>query len=220
MEDFFKEHIKQLYTPLETFPWDNRFVYAQFLAQTYYYVSHSTRLLAVSASRFSRDEEDLHRRFIKHMSEEKGHHLIAQFDLKNLGFSLDSFPELPMTKAFYECQYFKCGYLDPIALFGYILALEGIAVTQGPSIHERVLESFGERATGFVRLHCADDIEHIELAFQHINKLNEKQIQIIQDNFNQTCLMYSIFLSETTKVGLRYEAENCNITKNVLEATD
>lgn len=199
MESFFKEHIQSLDAPIENFPWNNPSAYAQFLAQTYYYVAHSTRLLAVSASRFSVEQEDLHRRFIKHMSEEKGHHLIAAFDLKNLGLNLSLFPELATTKAFYESQYYKCSYLDPIILFGYILALEGLSVTQGPSIHQRALKHFGEKATGFLRVHCADDIDHIQSAFKHINQLSAPQIQMVKDNFHQTCTMYDVFLSGIIK---------------------
>ncbi|MBP6103596.1 MAG: iron-containing redox enzyme family protein [Gammaproteobacteria bacterium] len=208
MEIFFKEHIRSLDAAIENFPWNNRSAYAQFLAQTYYYVAHSTRLLAVSASRFSIMQEDLHRRFIKHMSEEKGHHLIAEFDLKNLGLSLSLFPELSTTKAFYECQYYKSSYLDPITLFGYILALEGLSVTQGKFIHKQALESFGERATGFLRVHCEDDVEHIQSAFKHINQLNEGQTQMIKDNFHQTCTMYGIFLSEIVKASSRHEYDS------------
>lgn len=199
MESFFKENIKLLDAPIKQFPWSERSVYAQFLAQTYYYVAHSTRLLAVSASRFLVSEEDLHRRFIKHMNEEKGHHLIASFDLKNLGFNIESFPELPTTKALYECQYYKSAYLDPTALFGYILALEGLSVTYGKFAYEQALKSFGEKAVGFLSVHCEDDIEHIQSAFKHIDQLDDAQILLIKDNFVQSCVMYDNFLSGIIK---------------------
>jgi hypothetical protein len=199
METFFKENIKRLETSVKTFPWSQKEIYAQFLAQTYYYVAHSTRLLAVSAARFSIAEEDLHRRFIKHMNEEKGHHLIASFDLKNLGFDIESFPELPTTKALYECQYYKSEYLGPTVLFGYILALEGLSVTYGKFAYEQVLENFHEKTVGFLRVHCDDDIEHIQAAFKHINQLDDSQILVIKDNFIQSCVMYENFLSSIIK---------------------
>src|SRR5687768_17384452 len=101
MKTFFNQHIDITNKAIDQFLIDDIQIYAQYLAQTYYYVSHSTRLLALSASRFSVSHEDLHRRFIAHMVEEKGHHLIAAADLKKLGYDIKLISELPTTKVLY-----------------------------------------------------------------------------------------------------------------------
>ena len=49
----------------DRFPWEERAAYADWLAQTYYYVRHTTRLIASAAARFPIDERgnSLHHRF-------------------------------------------------------------------------------------------------------------------------------------------------------------
>ena len=73
-----KEHLeKQLETSkefIENLPWENEDFYADYLAQTYYFVCHSTRLLGRSLSYFHvNDKDDLYKRFKDHISEEDNH---------------------------------------------------------------------------------------------------------------------------------------------------
>src|SRR4051794_23231768 len=84
------------------FPWGDRRAYADWLAQTYYYVHHSTRLLACAAARFPTDErgDGLHHRFGKHMSEEQKHEKLCVHDLKGLGTSVVDWPERHATRMF------------------------------------------------------------------------------------------------------------------------
>jgi hypothetical protein len=195
MREFFNAKIKLLDPCVDRFPWTDRQHYAQFLAQTYYYVAHSTRLLALAAARFGADREELHRRFIKHIAEENAHHLLAEKDLKHLDLRVEGFEELPMTKALYEAQYFKVEHQDPTVLFGYILALEGLSIHRGEAIHDWALEAFGKKSTHFVRLHSREDPDHLEKAFEHIEQLPEHQQKWIRDNFVQSCLQYDQFLA-------------------------
>src|SRR5690606_24416532 len=83
----------QMKTAGEKFPWTSRKVYGDWLAQTYYYVRHSTRLLAAAAARFPLDERGsaLHYRFAAHIGEEKRHEQLALHDLQQLGFTLAEF---------------------------------------------------------------------------------------------------------------------------------
>lgn len=199
MKRFFEQYITITNNAIDQFPITDPQIYAQFLAQTYYFVSHSTRLLASSAARFTVSQEDLHRRFIAHIAEEKGHHLIAAADLKNLGYDINFIPELPTTKILYETQYYKCEHIDPIALFGYILLLEGISITRGKQLYPILEQKFGKYATGFLRLHVEDDVDHLEKAFNHISNLEEEKINVIKENLEQTCIMYNIFLDGISK---------------------
>jgi hypothetical protein len=101
MKDFFQAKIRTL-EPIRQFPWHEARAYAQFLAQTSYYVCHSTRLLGLCASRIGIEREKLHQRFLKHAVEERIHHLLAARDIEHLGFKLRSMPELPITGALYK----------------------------------------------------------------------------------------------------------------------
>src|SRR5262245_13457821 len=80
---------------VDSFPWAHREAYAAWLAQTYYYVSHSTRLLALAASRYTVADDAFHLRCLEHLREEKSHEKLATADLKALGKTAREYPEFP-----------------------------------------------------------------------------------------------------------------------------
>ena len=69
MQPNYKKYLQPLVEINSSINWGNKYIYACYLAQTYYYVSHSTRLLASAASRFTQEESHFHRRFLKHCQE-------------------------------------------------------------------------------------------------------------------------------------------------------
>jgi thiaminase len=198
MKTVLDDCLKTLDRTLERFPWSVPRAYADWLAQTYYYVRHSTRLLAASAARFAQDEAGsaLHHRFTAHMAEEKKHELLALHDLKGIGFSIDGFPEHPITRMFYESQYFKIEHQDPLSLFGYILPLEAMSVSKGPWVRERVVESHGPGCVAFLRVHVEDDVDHLDKAFRTLETASAERRQLIELNMRQTTFGYVALLSE------------------------
>ena len=130
----FKIGISQMTEAISSYPWQDPEAYALYLSQTYYYVLHSTRLLALSAAHMKVSDNTFHRRFLEHASEEKGHDLMALKDLEVLGFRLEDFPELPHTRMFWETQYYKIEHNDPLSLLGYVIALEALASEHGFSL--------------------------------------------------------------------------------------
>lgn len=195
MRDFFQTEIQSLGL-IREFPWANKRAYADFLAQTYYYVCHTTRLLAVCASRIGVEREKLHHRFLKHAAEERSHHLLAERDVAALGMSLADFPERALTAAMYETQYYRAEHVSPTTIFGYIFALEGVAVVHGPSVYAAVSRSHGDEAAAFVRLHAHEDPSHLDSAFAVIETLSEQEITSIQANFKFTRDLYRALLLE------------------------
>jgi hypothetical protein len=193
MKDFFQSEIRTL-ASIRQFPWENARAYAQFLAQTYYYVCHTTRLLGLCASRIGVEREKLHHRFLKHAAEERSHHLLAERDISSLGFSLASIPELPLTAALYETQYFRAEHVGPTAIFGYILALEGVGVVYGSYVFETVKKHHGEAPCSFVKLHADEDPGHLDAAFAAVATLTEEEQRVIRDNFRFTCRLYPALL--------------------------
>jgi thiaminase len=186
---------------LERVPWQNKPVYGDWLAQTFYYVEHSTRLLAASAARFACDERGnaLHQRFAAHMGEEKRHELLALHDIKALGLRLEDFAEHHATRMFYEAQYYKIEHQDPLALFGYILPLEAMSINKGKWLLERVHESYGNRCTTFLKVHIDDDADHIEKAFAALEAVSPQQRALIELNMRQTTFGYMSMLAEVSR---------------------
>jgi hypothetical protein len=173
------------------FPWEEPAAYADWLAQTYYYVRHSTRLLAASAARFALDARGnaLHHRFAAHMAEEKQHEKLALHDIKELGFSIDSLPERSSTRFFYEAQYYKIEHVHPIALFGYILPLEAIGPACGKLVVERVSAAHGRhgrKVIAFLELHVEDDVDHLAKALEALAAIGPEQREVVLQNLEQS----------------------------------
>lgn len=179
---------------LRNYPWNNKRAYAEYLAQTYYYVSHSTRLLAASAARFSLEDQGLHKRFLKHTDEENSHELLALRDLQKLGYSISDFPELASTKTLYEIQYCKIEHTDPAALMGYILALETLAGNDLGWLKDKITGLYGIDCAKFIQVHADEDPDHIEKALKVIEGLRPDRLGDININIEQTAHCYNEML--------------------------
>ena len=179
-----------------SFPWNEKDCYASWLSQTFHFVSHSTRLIALAASRFYRDKDSLHNRFLEHISEEKFHERLALKDLKNLGVEISDYPELAITKGFYQSQYYQIERESPESFLGYILALEGMAVLAGEKVFQVVSKTFGSPASNFIRVHAQEDKEHIESAFEHLLTLDPTNYKKAFNNFIQSGELYISMLDQ------------------------
>lgn len=197
MKNTFATCMREIDVAVESFPWHERRAYADWLAQTYFYVRHSTRLLAAAAGRFPYDDRGnaLHQRFGAHIAEEEKHELLALHDVKTLGFNLDDFPERDATRMFYEPQYYKVEHEDPLALFGYILPLEAVAVSKGKWVLARTDQLFGRAAGTFLRVHAEDDVEHLDKAFAALDGITPQQAIIVERNLRQSTTAYVGILS-------------------------
>jgi thiaminase len=198
MKDLLEQCTKQLQDAGERFPWTERRAYADWLVQTYYYVRHSTRLLATAAGRFAQDEagDTLHHRFAVHIAEEKRHEQLALHDLKKLGFTLGDFAERHPTRIFYETQYYKIERQGPAVLFGYILPLEAIGPASGKRVLAAVTTAFGPKTDTFLRVHADEDEDHIQKALRLLELVSEPQRAFLATNLQQTTYAYCAILRD------------------------
>jgi hypothetical protein len=188
---------------LREFPWESREAYASWCAQTYHYVCHSTRLLATSAGRIPLAHDEFYNRYVRHLQEEKGHEKLALRDLEKLGYSIREFPEEANTAAFYQTQYFSVEHVNPYALLGYILILEGLAASFGPGVYKRTQAAHGKEASTFWKVHAEDDPDHLEQAFQVIEKLDPAAVAVIQENLRQSSERYGVLLETAARAAGR-----------------
>lgn len=175
-------------------PWNRHEVYGDFLAQTYYFVCHSTRLLALAASRFQVDQDPLFRRFASHISEENAHERLALSDLKNMKLDLEAFPEKAVTRAFYEAQYYKVERQNPTALLGYILFLEALAVQTGPFVYDMARKAHGETCARFLKVHVEEDPDHVNHALDAIESRPPHEQAFIEQNLWQSQGLYGCMI--------------------------
>lgn len=169
-------------------------VYGNFLAQTYYYVSHSTRMLAFGAGLMKRSEENHFRRFIKHISEESSHEVLAERDLQDLGMKPTDFYHLPETHALWEPQYYKMLHEGPLSLMGYIIALEYFSCTHLPAVYKHIQDTHGTKAGRFIKLHAEEDPDHIQKAIELTSTLSPDLQETILVNIVQTAKTYSLMV--------------------------
>jgi hypothetical protein len=153
----------------DTLDWKNPVLYANWLAQSYLYVRWTTRQLALASSRTKPGEEDhLHWRFIEEAKEEKKHEVLVEIDIKNLGYKISDFPELPHTSFFYQTLTYMIERENPISILGYALTLEGYAATKGSAVYDKIRALHGEKNTGFLKLHCEVDQDHFANALPYL----------------------------------------------------
>lgn len=191
------QSVNLLQNSYESMPWDNREFYANYLAQTFYYVRHSTRLLATSAGRLDYEgQQALHLRFLKHLGEEANHERLALNDLKALGYSVDEFKELNSTRFFYETQYYKIEHIDPLALMGYILYLEVLAQNICPPLAKKLTHLYGKKAATFLLVHGEEDPHHVEEAQKLLSSLAPPTLEIITENLIQSSSAFDLMMKE------------------------
>lgn len=196
MRDQIWARIDQLKKTMDLVNWDDPKIYAAYMAQTFYYVSHSTRLLALAAGHLPLSAGPAHQRFVKHISEENRHEVLASRDVTALGFRVEDFAELDTVKAFYRLQYYMIQNVSPWSLLGYIAALEALAVHGGPALHERVCRQYGAKSGSFLKVHSAEDIEHVEQAFAMIEALPADVQTSVWENFEMSCSLFEAFLRD------------------------
>jgi thiaminase len=189
-------YLNELDRAVEATPWRDKMVYGAFLAQTNYYVSHSTRLLALAASRFQFSDEQLHRRFIKHATEEMSHEVLALRDLKQLGLSMAQFPEFPSTRAFYQTQYYMIEHVSPWSFWGYILMLEGLALTKGAWMFSEIQQHHGDPAGSFIKVHAAEDVGHMAEAEKALQSLPDRERPLVIEQIASSCFHYCTMLQQ------------------------
>ena len=182
---------------VDEFPWENLHAYSMWLSQTYYYVRHSTRLIALSSASIGLENQDFHWRLNAHLDEEKGHEKMCLNDLKHLSRELG--PEVVPTSAFYQCQYYWITRQDPLAFWGYVLMLEGLAAKHGPRLGERLREAYGAKGISFVKVHAEEDQDHIVKAIEYAQKMKPDVQALVIQNMEQSAQLYSLMLTELSQ---------------------
>lgn len=197
--EYYEYPISLMGNAINRFDISNPKIYGNFLAQTYYYVSHSTRLLAFAAGLMKSEDEHHFRRFVKHIAEESSHEVLAEKDLEDLGMHPNEFYHLPETRALWEPQYYKTLHESPLALMGYIIALEYFSCTHLPLFYQKVSRIYGNKAGRFVKLHAEEDPEHIEKALALTSTLPASLQEVVLVNIVQTAKTYTSMIEACEK---------------------
>ena len=164
----------------KTMPFDNREFYVGWMAQHYHMVTHSMRMLELSAAMGKSDAE--HDRWFNHLRGEVNHHKVLASDAKKLDVDVTKIEAFPEINAIVQSVYggiINCG---SHWLFGHALALEGFSCKGGGYILDLLVKTYGE--SKFMDLHVdADDGHdgHFDVGLRDVEKLSaEKQSEVIK----------------------------------------
>lgn len=170
--------------------WKDKSLYADWLAQSYLYVRHATRVLASAAARCSMEQEPLHKKLLDGINEEKNHELLATRDLAHLKYNLKDFNEYPETSAYYQTLYYNIQADGPFALLGYFLPLEGLAAEGLNSVCDTIMSQYSEKGSSFMKVHCKLDLGHFEEGLNFLDTLSSDQLTIIERNMKLSTELY------------------------------
>ncbi len=190
----------QLATSIEKINWEDETVYIQWLRDSYEYAFNSTRILAHAAGNMPPEYTQFSDRFVKHAAEERGHEKLLEADLKFFNLVSDNVPASVDAKLFHQSLYYWLSqHASPIGLFGWILALEGVACESGNFIFTSCEKAFGPKAVNFIKLHAEADPDHLAKAFASIENLTFSDLRLVEETLVQYTEAYLKVLNSAAK---------------------
>lgn len=162
-------------------------IYCEWLAQTYFFVRHSTSLLGFALPHLR--NEELRHHFEHHLGEEERHDLLLLKDLEKMGRKITEYQEMVHTQAFYQSQYYRISFEGGTSLLGYILYLEGLAANWAKDSYEGI-KDIHKGSVLFLKVHAEEDPQHLQEAMKTILSLSEREQEFILNNMKFTETIY------------------------------
>ncbi|MBY0316442.1 MAG: hypothetical protein K2Q26_13020 [Bdellovibrionales bacterium] len=176
---------------IKSFPWQDKDAYAGWLANSNEYVANSTRVLALAGGTMPRHLTSFSNRFIKHSAEELGHEKLLELDVRGLGKNMNQIEITDEMYMFHRSLYYWISpAASPIGLFGWVLALEGVAVNFGEWIYNEVKATHGPKSANFLKVHSAEDPDHLDKAFSSIKLLDSNDLNLVAMSTVSYCRQY------------------------------
>ncbi|EQC46084.1 iron-containing redox enzyme family protein [Bacteriovorax sp. Seq25_V] len=202
LELVFKNCINELSEEFKEINLLDKQVYLSWLAQTYFFTSHSEKTLKYISSKSQNNDES--QRWSDHATEEQGHENLALGDLKRLNGNISDYQEFEETAMLYRAQYYYCAINKSHACFGWILALEGLAALIDKNHIAKIIETHGKRACKFIEVHTNEDPEHLDSAFEAISKIADKEMII--ENLISSTYFYKRMLQRVKEKAIEAKA--------------
>lgn len=139
--------------------------YVGYLLNVYHYAQHSPTVIALAASHCVQTHPELGRYLFRHAEEEIGHEHWALSDLTQLGLSeaaIKASRPTPACLSMIALEYYVAGTWNPIALFGWLYALESLGDAMGTILSQSLGRGLqlGGKAVYFLEGHGEADHHH------------------------------------------------------------
>jgi pyrroloquinoline quinone (PQQ) biosynthesis protein C len=187
--------IQRVYDAFADFPWEDPAAYADWIAQTYYYVRYVPTAMTRAAERCGAGGV-LHEVLVTGAREEQGHDRLLLRDIQHLGRELSDFPESPEVTAYYRALFTAIENEGPAALFGFSLPLEGLAAQKMSDHLRRVRELYSDEGTHFLRVHCELDVEHYEDGLRMLSTLSAPELDLVRRSLRASTDLYLRMLGQ------------------------
>lgn len=197
--DRFYEVTSETVLVFKEVPWNDREFYASWLAQQYFLVEHTTRLLCAFSLRVPLEQKEAYKSIMHHLKEESGHDQWLLNDLKKLGYEINQFRPLPEINAIIKSQYYEIDYNASVAFIGYSQFLEVLAVQVAAWTANIVDREFGRGSAVFLRGHAEADVEHVEEGFKRITTATDLEKEKILENLITVGTLYNSALVKLKK---------------------
>lgn len=177
------------------FPWENPTAYADWLAQSYYYVRYVPTALVRAVERCGPGSA-VHPAFVAGASEERGHDQLLLADLRHLGRHLDEFPESSEAAAYHQSLFADIENEGAVSLLGYAIPLEGVAALKMADHLRRLRALYSDVGTHFLRVHCELDTEHLEHGLALLTTLSRAESEIVRQSIHTSTQLYVELLAQ------------------------
>ncbi len=195
-KELYDQNLNNVANECKAFPWDNKYAYSTWLANTHYYAKETPRMLSLSASVMPEKNRAVCYRFIRHACEEMGHEKQIERDLKFLGYKLN---DLPITNEMKMCHrslsYWGQLSENAIGFMGWVVLVEGLAVEAGEHVYNQIIKHYSPKAANFLKSHSDEDPDHINKAFMVLKQLDVVDLEVIADSINMYSHQYISFLN-------------------------
>lgn len=149
--------------------------YASYLLETFHLVRHTSRALALAASRTEDSQRGLRAWLLEQANEEHGHELFCVKDLKHFGYSYDDIagrePGLGAWSMVTQ-NYYLATHGNPVGILGVASATEQMGSELAGALSSVVASRLqvDSNALTFLRSHSSFDVKHLEEVKNAINE--------------------------------------------------
>lgn len=150
-----------------------------------YHVIRASESLLLMARMKSTDS--LAAYFAEHLEEERGHEKWLAEDLKSVGLDAKRTPIPIEAVEMVGYVYYFVLHVDPCALLGYMLLMEGTPMT--PERLEALEKQYGAPLCRTLRYHAEHDHDHAKKIMEIIATLSEDRQKLVKQTFDQ-CRRY------------------------------
>lgn len=176
---------------------EGRAFYAAYLLESYAYVRHTSRILALAASRMEESHVAVRSFLFRHaVAEDRHHHMIVR-DLKHLGLTAaDAENHVPSAacQALVAYVYRIAGRENPVGILGDAYFLECMSLTSADDFADKILKlcDLPEKAVSFMRNHGKLDVAHVkslQRSFAHVKRAEDQAC--VQEVLEKVGVLYA-----------------------------